>query len=46
MKVKRNKDRDARVNAQCRETGWKVIRIWEHEAIETHVARHGRLRWR
>jgi DNA mismatch endonuclease, patch repair protein len=35
MKVKRNTDRGAMVNAQCRENGWKVVRIWEHEAIYT-----------
>jgi len=31
MKVQRNRDRDARVNATCGEQGWRVVRAWEHE---------------
>jgi DNA (cytosine-5)-methyltransferase 1 len=31
MKVKRNRERDARVNAACAEQGWRVVRAWEHE---------------
>lgn len=30
-KIQSNIDRDARVNKQLKEEGWKVIRIWEHE---------------
>jgi DNA mismatch endonuclease (patch repair protein) len=31
LKVKRNRDRDQRVNAACAEGGWRVLRLWEHE---------------
>jgi DNA (cytosine-5)-methyltransferase 1 len=31
IKVKRNKERDARVDAECRSLGWTVVRVWEHE---------------
>jgi DNA (cytosine-5)-methyltransferase 1 len=31
MKVQRNQDRDRRVNAACKEGGWRVVRVWEHE---------------
>ena len=30
-KYKRNKNRDRRVSAKLRRSGWKVLRIWEHE---------------
>lgn len=30
-KIARNKRRDARVRAQLRREGWRVISIWEHE---------------
>jgi DNA mismatch endonuclease (patch repair protein) len=33
MKVQRNRDRDARVAAECRKSGWRVIRVWEHEIL-------------
>lgn len=33
MKVKRNVERDARVSAECKAAGWKVVRIWEHEVL-------------
>jgi DNA mismatch endonuclease (patch repair protein) len=35
MKVQRNKDRDARVNADCEANGWRVLRLWEHEVLKT-----------
>jgi DNA mismatch endonuclease Vsr len=31
MKVQRNRDRDAKVDAACKEAGWKVVRVWEHD---------------
>jgi DNA mismatch endonuclease (patch repair protein) len=31
MKVQRNRDRDERVTAACRQQGWDVVRTWEHE---------------
>lgn len=30
-KIKRNRERDAQVNAYYRSKSWKIIRIWEHE---------------
>jgi len=33
MKVARNRDRDARVNMSCKEAGWKVVRLWEHDVV-------------
>jgi DNA mismatch endonuclease (patch repair protein) len=30
-KLKRNVERDKRVNRELRKKGWKVVRIWEHE---------------
>lgn len=30
-KLQANKDRDKFVNRELRKTGWKVIRVWEHE---------------
>jgi DNA mismatch endonuclease (patch repair protein) len=31
LKIERNKKRDKEVNLFYRRSGWKVIRIWEHE---------------
>lgn len=30
-KIERNRARDAKTNAAYIETGWKVVRLWEHE---------------
>ena len=30
-KIKRNKERDADTNKRLENSGWKVIRVWEHE---------------
>jgi DNA mismatch endonuclease (patch repair protein) len=30
-KIKRNRERDATVNAKLEADGWRVIRIWEHQ---------------
>jgi DNA mismatch endonuclease (patch repair protein) len=30
-KITRNQERDADTNKQLEESGWKVIRVWEHE---------------
>lgn len=30
MKVRRNKERDARVTADCKAAGWRIVRVWEH----------------
>ncbi len=40
MKVQRNRDRDAAVNAACKAKGWRVLRVWEHEVLRkpTRVA--------
>jgi DNA mismatch endonuclease, patch repair protein len=32
-KLARNRERDAAVNALLAESGWTVVRIWEHEGI-------------
>jgi len=31
QKVKRNQERDRKVNAELRKARWRVVRIWEHE---------------
>ena len=33
MKVKHNRDRDARVTSECKALGWRVVRIWEHDVL-------------
>lgn len=38
-KLDRNVARDRRVNAALAETGWTVIRSWEHESPATAVGR-------
>lgn len=30
-KVKRNRERDARVTSRLQDEGWKVLRVWEHD---------------
>lgn len=35
MKVRRNRDRDATVNKECKVAGWRVVRLWEHEVLRT-----------
>ena len=32
-KLNRNKERDVRVTAQLRESGWTVLRYWEHQVL-------------
>lgn len=34
-KLKRNVERDKKINAHLKKTGWKVIRIWECEILES-----------
>src|SRR5512141_2942032 len=38
-KIERNQNRDAQTNAELREAGWNVIRIWEHEDPSEAAAR-------
>lgn len=39
-KLQKNKDRDKFVTHELRKSGWKVIRVWEHElANSEHVAK-------
>lgn len=33
-KLSRNKDRDRRVSEQLQTSGWKVIRIWQHDLAD------------
>ncbi len=39
-KIEANQARDRDTDAQLRDAGWTVIRVWEHEAAEAadHVA--------
>lgn len=32
QKIARNRDRDREVTKACKKQGWRVIRIWEHDA--------------
>jgi DNA mismatch endonuclease (patch repair protein) len=36
-KLRRNEERDARINQELQAGGWTVIRIWEHEPVEEAV---------
>lgn len=38
-KIARNVQRDSRNNNVLSEAGWKVVRVWEHEPVETAVVR-------
>lgn len=38
-KLDANRSRDARVTRELLDAGWAVIRIWEHEALDTAVER-------
>jgi DNA mismatch endonuclease (patch repair protein) len=38
-KLDANVARDRRVDAALQAAGWRVVRIWEHEAVETAAAR-------
>jgi DNA mismatch endonuclease (patch repair protein) len=38
-KIARNAQRDSRNNALLQEAGWEVVRVWEHEPVETAAAR-------
>jgi DNA mismatch endonuclease (patch repair protein) len=38
-KLGRNQERDAAVNEALAAEGWTVVRIWEHEEIETAADR-------
>ncbi|MGA7193765.1 MAG: DNA mismatch endonuclease Vsr [Anaerolineales bacterium] len=33
-KLKANKERDKFVNRELRKSGWKVVRVWEHELTQ------------
>jgi len=41
-KLERNRRRDELVTKALRADGWHVIRVWEHEHVETAVARIAR----
>lgn len=46
MKVQRNRDRDELVSVECKEAGWRVVRIWEHDifhAADRVASRIGRI---
>ncbi|HEX7470251.1 MAG TPA: very short patch repair endonuclease [Verrucomicrobiae bacterium] len=37
-KFSRNKKRDQLVNRTLRKSGWRVLRVWEHELVRTNEA--------
>jgi DNA mismatch endonuclease (patch repair protein) len=37
-KLRRNMERDGRVNGALTEAGWNVVRVWEHESLDEAVA--------
>jgi DNA mismatch endonuclease, patch repair protein len=32
-KLERNRQRDTETNAALRQSGWEVVRVWEHEEV-------------
>lgn len=38
-KLEANYERDRRVDTHLRDRGWLVVRVWEHEDLETACAR-------
>lgn len=38
-KIERNRVRDERIRKSLATAGWRVVQIWEHEQLETAVAR-------
>lgn len=38
-KIERNRNRDADTDRRLEKAGWAVVRIWEHEPVETAVER-------
>lgn len=39
-KLKENVKRDKSVDSELKKTGWKVIRIWEHELQKEKIIKH------
>lgn len=37
-KLRRNIERDERVNGALKEAGWSVVRVWEHEPLDDALA--------
>ena len=37
-KIKRNRNRDMRISSELESSGWKVVRIWEHELKQKPLA--------
>jgi len=45
-KIKRNKERDDATNREYKNSGWQVVRIWEHDvktSLETTIRKLGRI---
>jgi DNA mismatch endonuclease (patch repair protein) len=42
-KLARNRERDAETNTRLAESGWVVVRIWEHEDPGSAADRIGRI---
>ncbi len=39
-KFQRNIERDQRTNKELRRLGWTVLRVWEHEVVDSDLADH------
>ena len=39
QKLARNRERDGKVTSALTSAGWRVLRVWEHEALERAVER-------
>jgi DNA mismatch endonuclease (patch repair protein) len=39
QKIRRNRARDRRVNAELKAAGWRVVRIWEHSVSNPRALR-------
>lgn len=37
-KLQKNVERDVRVTSALREDGWRVVRVWEHEDLDSSLA--------
>lgn len=44
MKIERNKARDSAVNEQLRQSGWRVIRLWDFEIEADPLEAAGRVK--
>jgi len=45
LKLQGNRQRDADTNAKLKAAGWRVVRVWEHEAPSAAAARVAKILW-